>query len=61
MEDLNQVAATLAAAIYTSDRAAAITTAIPTMAVMRSTQTKRIVELYWDVRQQLIETHKETS
>ncbi|OAI63588.1 hypothetical protein RSP795_07445 [Ralstonia solanacearum] len=55
MDDLNQVAATLAAAIYTSDRADAAPP-IPGMAVMRQDPTKRIVELYREVRQHLIET-----
>ncbi|WP_157771942.1 hypothetical protein [Ralstonia solanacearum] len=56
MEDLNQVAATLAAAIYASERAAALAAAPSGMPVMRVIPTKRVVELFREVRQELAET-----
>ena len=53
MDDVNQVAATLAAAIYSSDRAAQP----PALGgVMRGNQAQRVAELFWEVRQKLIET-----
>ncbi|CBJ43516.1 hypothetical protein LBW62_11760 [Ralstonia solanacearum] len=55
MDDLNQVAATLAAAIFSAERVTT-TTMFPGMPVMQQDPTPRIVELYREVRQQLIET-----
>ncbi|MCL1619520.1 hypothetical protein ABXT21_00080 [Ralstonia sp. SM1864_UCD524_TZ4] len=56
MEDLNQVAATLAAAIYTSEKAAALAAAPSGMPVTRVVSTKRVVELFREVRKELTET-----
>lgn len=57
MDDLNQVAATLAAALYTGAKTASAA-GTPKMAAYQGggSSPRRIAELFWAVRQELVET-----